>query len=353
MDYSTIIYEPGPVTRIIFNRPKWNNALSHPMYAEIEDAFNRVARDAACKVIVVSGAGNCFSGGHDAIGTGTSPQAAPVLDDGLPPEELMKRFPNEHELWREYWIQHNWYIDDMHDVKIVPCPKPTIAMVHGYAIYGAYGMATCMDVIFATEDALFLAPGIGGGERAGVNWRRAIEMAYEHRFFTGREAQELGMVNRVFPTFEVLEKETLAYAERVASQPMSQLLDLKQKLLESRGLAGTFNGRPGLNAYIGGHGVPESERNPQRYEGRGMARTPRALDALRAKLESEGQPVPDNVRDALARANARDPQEAWARDLQASWRDPASRERAARERQAWNERQEREKGEREERESRS
>ena len=350
-EYSRIIYQPGTVTRIIFNRAKWHNALSHPMLSEIEHAFNRVAADPECRVVVVSALGDNFSGGHDAIGVGTSPEAAPVLDDGQPPEELMQRFGAERDLWREYWIQHNWYIQDMQDAKIIPCPKPTIAMVHGYAIYGGMGMATNMDVIFATEDALFLSPGIGERELTCINWRRAVEMAYEHRFFTGREAYDLGMVNRVFPTFEELEKETLAYAERVASQPASLLWNIKQKLLESRGLGGTYNARAGLNAYISGHGVPEGERNPQRYEGRGMARTPRALAALKAKLESEAQPVPDNVRDALLRAGARDPEAAWARDLQASWRDPESRARAERERQAWHERVAREKREKEERES--
>lgn len=344
-EYSRIIYEPGPVARMIFNRPKWHNALSHPMYAEVEDAFNKFARDDKSKVLVVSGAGDCFSGGHDAIGVGTSPEAAPVLDDGAPPEELVKRFGSERAVWREYWIQHNWYIDDMHVEKITPCPKPTIAMVHGYAIYGGMGMANCMDVIFATEDALFLPAGVG--QRSGINWRRAIEMAYEHRFFTGQEGYELGFVNRVFPTFDVMEKETMAYAGRVAEQPLTLLMNLKEQLLTQRGLANTFNRRPGLNAYIGGHGVPEGERNPQRYEGRGMARTPRALAGLKAKLESEGKTVPDNVRDALIRAGARDPEAAWARDLQASWRDPESRARAERERQAWHERVAREKAERE------
>lgn len=343
-EYTRIIYQPGPVARLIMNRPKWHNALSHSMYAEIENAYDRFANDPECKVLVLSGAGDCFSAGHDAIGVGTSPEAAPVLANALPPEEQMKRFPNEHELWREYWIEHNWYISEMHDVKIVPVPKPTIAMVHGYAIYGGFGMAACQDIIFATEDALFLAAGVGG-ERTCINWRRAIEMTYEHRFMTGQEAYELGMVNRVFPDFETLERETLAYAERVASQTLYTLQAHKQSLINRRGLAGTYNSSAGLSPGISGHGVPEDQRHDRRYEGRGMARTPRALGALKAKLESMGKPVPQNVLDALGRASTRDPQASWARDLQASWRDPESRERAQRERDTWNARVAREEAE--------
>ncbi len=341
-DYKRIIYHPGPVARIIMNRPKWHNALSHPMYKEIENAFDRAARDPEVRVIILSGAGECFSAGHDAIGVGTSPEAAPVLADGLPPEEQMKRFPSEHELWREYWIEHNWYIDEMHTVKIVPHPKPTMAMVHGYAIYGGMGMACCMDLIFATEDALFLSAGGFGNERTGLNWRKAAELAYEHRFVTGREAYDLGIVNRVYPTFEVLERETLVYAERVASQTPQLLQEAKRRLINARGLAGTYYSSAGLNPGISGNGIPDGYAHDRRYEGRGMARTPRALAALKAKLDSEAKPVPQNVLDALARAAARDPQASWAKALDAEWRDPENRERARRQREAWNERVRRE-----------
>lgn len=336
--FQRIIYQPGPVARIIMNRPKWHNALSHPMYKEIEIAFDMAARDPEVKVIVFSGAGDHFSAGHDAIGVGTSPEAAPVLADGLPPEEEMKRFPSEHELWREYWIEHNWYIDEMHTVKIVPHPKPTIAMVHGYAIYGGMGMACCMDIVFATEDALFLSAGGGSNERTGLGWRKAAELGYEHRFITGREACSLGIINRVYPTYEILETETMAFAERVASQTAQLLKDMKQRIITQRGLAGTYYSSAGLNPGISGNGIPDEFAHDRRYEGRGMARTPRALAALKAKLEAEGEPVPQNVLDALMRASARDPQASWAKALDASWRDPANRERARKQREAWNER---------------
>lgn len=337
-NYERIIYQPGPVARIVMNRPRYQNALSHPMYKEIENAFDRAARDPEVKVIVFSGAGQHFSAGHDAIGVGTSPEAAPVLADGLPPEEAIKKFPNEHELWREYWIEHNWYIDEMHTVKIVPHPKVTMAMVHGYAIFGGMGMASCMDLIFATEDALFLPAGAVGNERIGLGWRKAAEFMYEHRFMTGKEAHELGFINRVYPTFEELEKETLAYAERVASQTSQTLLQAKQRIINARGLAGTYYSSAGLNPGISGNGIADEYAHDRRYEGRGMARTPRALNALKAKLEAEGNPVPQNVADALQRASARDPQASWAKALDASWRDPENRERARKQREAWNER---------------
>ena len=58
-----------------------------------------------------------------------------------------------------------------------------------------------------------------------------------------------------------------------------------------------------------------------------MARTPRALDNLRAKLESEGKEVPQLVLEALARAKSRDDRAVWEKALHQEWRD---KERIAR-----------------------
>jgi enoyl-CoA hydratase len=95
-------------------------------------------------------------------------------------------------------------------------PKPTIAMVHGYCIFGGWMVAASMDIVFAAEDAQFLP---GFVEYFSVPWdigpRRAKEILFEHRFMTAQEAHNYGFVNRVFDS-ETLEKETLAYAERVA-----------------------------------------------------------------------------------------------------------------------------------------
>lgn len=57
-----------------------------------------------------------------------------------------------------------------------------------------------------------------------------------------------------------------------------------------------------------------------RYEGKGIARTPVALANLKAKLESEGKEVPENVRAALVRAVERDDRATWQRSLHQEWR---------------------------------
>ena len=339
-EYKRIIYQPGKVTRIIINRPRWQNAISHPTYAEIEDGFKRAAADKECRVLVVSGAGNNFSSGHDTIGG--SPEGAPVLADGVPAEELRKRFKSEKEMWKAYWEQHNWYAWQMHPEVLWSFPKPSIAMVHGYAIYGGVALAEMCDLIFATEDAMLLHAGANGPDLSHLSPRIALEIAYEHRFMTGAEAKECGIVNRIYPDFDTLERETLAFAERVAENPLAPLMHVKAGVharIEHQGypklwwdglkqsawemLSGTATaGRASIE------GPNPEEANRQRYEGKGMARTPRAFANLKTKLEGEGKPVPQKVIDALARAAAQDPKAFWDRALHQGWRDPESVKRA-------------------------
>ena len=95
-------------------------------------------------------------------------------------------------------------------------PKPMIAMVHGYCIFGAWIVAASMDLIFASEDAMFLPTHV---QYFTAPWdvgpRKAKELLFEHRFMTAREAYENHFVSRIYPR-ERLEDETLAYAGRVA-----------------------------------------------------------------------------------------------------------------------------------------
>ena len=92
-------------------------------------------------------------------------------------------------------------------------PKPTIAMIHGYCIYGGWQIASSMDFIVASEDAKLLPSFI---EYFSIPWdvgvRKAKELVFQNRFISPQTAMELGFVNKVVPR-EKLESETVALAE--------------------------------------------------------------------------------------------------------------------------------------------
>jgi len=201
-DYGHILYQPGAVARIVLNRPRNRNAQSGRMIEEIDDAFKRATADRDVHVIVLSGAGPSFSAGHD-LGT---------PEDAQDP----RRYNAARDKLGRYIRQRELYVEATLRWRNVP--KPTIAMVHGYCIFGGWIFAAAMDLVFAASDVLFLPSNL---QYFTAPWdigpKKAKEILFEGRFLTAQEAQELGFVNRVFLP-EELERETLANAERVAQR---------------------------------------------------------------------------------------------------------------------------------------
>src|SRR4051794_18402447 len=66
--YSHLLFEADErgIARVTVNRPEKRNALSAAVVAELQDAFGRVASDAAIRAAVVTGAGEtAFVAGAD------------------------------------------------------------------------------------------------------------------------------------------------------------------------------------------------------------------------------------------------------------------------------------------------
>ena len=201
MEHQDVLYEVRDgIALLTLNRPKYRNAQSWRLLDALDAAFDRAMADAEVRAVVVRGAGEHFSSGHD---LGTKEQLEEQAARGIP-ERGLRNYENFRKLNLDYTLK--WR----------SLPKPTIAMVRGYCIFGGWMIAAAMDVVFASPDARFLA---GLVEYFSVPWdihpRKAKELIFESRFIDAEEARELGFVNRIYPP-EKLERETLAYARRVA-----------------------------------------------------------------------------------------------------------------------------------------
>jgi enoyl-CoA hydratase len=200
VDFQDIIYAVSDGIGVItLNRPAYRNAQSWRMLDEIDAAFDLAGTDPDVRVVLVRGAGGVFSTGHD-LGTdeGSAYRAEKIGAGGVQHYAAFKKYNLDLLLkWRNF-------------------PKPTVAMVDGYCIYAGWMLAAAMDVVFAAEDAQFLA---GFVEYMSIPWdigiRRAKELCFESRFISAAEAAQYGFVNRVLPAAD-LERETLAWARRVA-----------------------------------------------------------------------------------------------------------------------------------------
>jgi len=207
-DYEQIRYEVDDrVARVILDRPKYRNAQSRLLREEMDDAFNRAVDDLDVRVIVLSGDGESFSAGHD-LGT---------------PEEKTDQEVRPYEEGIRGLFERSTSMNVDNTLRWRELPKPTIAMVHGYCIFGGWMIASAMDLVFAAEDAMFLGSNF---QYFSTPWdihpRKVKELLYESRFIDGNEAHDLGFVNRVYPA-DQLEAETMAYAHRVAQNDPFQL----------------------------------------------------------------------------------------------------------------------------------
>lgn len=264
-EYKHIRYQPGKVARVILNRPRYRNAQSRIMLEEMEDAFQRSIADDEVRVIVLSGEGDHFSAGHD---LGTPEEKADQEARGFPTEGrgVYKRL-------RELYLENTMRWRNL--------PKPTIAMVQGYCIFGGWMIASAMDIIFASEDALFLPSHF---QYFSTPWdigpRKAKEVLFEHRFITAREARALQFVNRVYPR-ERLEEETLAYANRVAENDPFAIRSYKfsiNHMMDTMGFTGEVE--TAFQTYFINRYLDWSEYKRPEYEGRRLARSDTALKNL-------------------------------------------------------------------------
>jgi enoyl-CoA hydratase len=245
----------GPVALVTMNRPRYRNAQNSAMTYALDDAFTRAVDDPEVAVIVLAGAGEHFSAGHD-IGTPerdadtTFPRRAVTWWDHTTRDGADRRYAREMEVylgmcrrWREI-------------------PKPSIAMVQGACVAGGLMLAWVCDLIVAAEDAFFADPvlrmGIPGVEYFAHPWMAGPRIARE-MLFTGdrigaRRAYEIGMVNRVVPA-GALTAETLALAARVAAMPAFGLALAKRAVNLCEDQMGM---RAGMDSVFGLHHVAHS-----------------------------------------------------------------------------------------------
>jgi enoyl-CoA hydratase/carnithine racemase len=212
MAYTQLLLEKlDRVGRITLNRPRSRNAQSTVLLKELDKAFAEAAADDDVKVIILAGAGDHFSAGHDL---------------GSPDERAN---PNSYFNTRGYKQRHmgSWELFLDNTLRWRDLPKPTIAQVQGYCIFGGYMFASAMDLIVAADNAMFL-PSLTQYFSApwDMSVRKAKEILFQSRFIDAQEALRIELVNLMVPRAD-LEKETLTLAGRIAESDTFTLRMLK------------------------------------------------------------------------------------------------------------------------------
>lgn len=215
MNYQNILVtKEGAIGIVQLNRPKVLNALNFELMTELVNALEELDREAAVKVIILTGGERAFAAGADLA---EMSQATPV--DLV----LGRRF----ELWD----------------RIRKISKPIIAAVSGYCLGGGNELAMNCDLIIASETATFgqpevnvgIIPGAGGTQRLPrvVGKYKAMEMILTGKSISADEAYRIGLVNHVVPP-ESLMEEAKKIATDIASKPPISIRSAKEAILRAQ-----------------------------------------------------------------------------------------------------------------------
>jgi len=212
MSYETILAEKkGAVTLITLNRPKALNALNSTVLKELIAAFAAFEADDSQGCAVLTGSGDrAFAAGAD-IGEMADMEAT------------------------DFYLQaffDGWQKDIANKVR-----KPWIAAVNGFALGGGCELAMMADMIIASDKAKFgqpeiklgVAPGMGGTQRLtrAVGKAKAMDLCLTGRMMDAAEAESAGLVARIIPHDELLDK-ALEIAAEIAAMPRVALLVNKE-----------------------------------------------------------------------------------------------------------------------------
>jgi enoyl-CoA hydratase len=295
--YETLLYSvAGPIATITLNRPDRLNTIVPPMPDEFADAITQATRDEQVKVIVVRGAGRSFCAGYD-FGGGFHHWDEHMTTDGKwdPGKDFvmattLSEAPTQKfmSMWRT--------------------SKPVIAQVHGWCLGGGSETALCADIVIACDDARIGTPyaRMWGCHLSGM-WiyrlglAKAKEYALTGRPLSGRDAADIGLINRSVP-FGELEAEVARWANQLASIPTSQLAAMKlvvNQAYENMGLASTQTLGPILDGLM--RNTPDAARFVALAESQGVGAVIAERDRIFAdysQAPADEQPDPSHVIEA-------------------------------------------------------
>lgn len=208
------------VTTVTLNRPEKLNAFGGTMREDLLAALLAAEEDAACRVVVITGAGRAFCAGGDV--------------------DYMSGLQKNGEV-----VAFQKLLDAGRDIvtTIAGMAKPVIASVNGVAAGAGCNLALACDYRIASDAARFgetfvrigLHPDWGGTwflpRLAGPG--RALEILMTGRMVDAAEALTIGMVDRVVPAAD-LAAQTATLARAIAQGPPLAIAGIKRALAASR-----------------------------------------------------------------------------------------------------------------------
>ena len=214
METLDIARADGIVT-ITLNRPERKNAINGLMWDELLSVLRAIGESREDRVVVLTGAGGAFCSGAD-LGGG-----APSAGGG--------------------GLAHMRHVGTV-CLALHQLPQPVIAKVTGVAAGAGCNLALGCDLVVASDEARFseifarrgLSIDFGGSWVLPrlIGLHKAKELALFADIVSAKEAQDIGIVNRVVPAAEI-DAFVDDWARRLAAGPPIALSLTKRLLNES------------------------------------------------------------------------------------------------------------------------
>ena len=198
------------VARVTLNRPRAFNAISAEVLERLLASLDAIAGDRSVRVVVIAGAGNAFSGGHD----------------------LKEMMANRTEAF----VGGLFVACSNAMLAIQAMPQPVIARVHGIATAAGCQLVAACDLAVAASDARFATSGINFGlfcatpgvpVSRNVSRKRAFEMLFTGEFIDAPTALAWGLVNRVVQP-EQLDAAVAELAASIMAKPAAVIAEGKR-----------------------------------------------------------------------------------------------------------------------------
>ncbi|HEX3727689.1 MAG TPA: enoyl-CoA hydratase [Pirellulales bacterium] len=199
MEKSFVDFErQAEIGLITLNNPQKRNVLSRATLAQLTGRLVAAEADADVRCVILRAQGPVFSAGHDL--------AEIIAASDIERESLFALCSQTMQTIRGLSL-------------------PVIAQVQGLATAAGCQLAATCDLVVAAEEASFATPGIKIGlfcstpavalSRA-IGSKKAMEMLLTAQPVNAREAERIGLVNRVVAR-EQLDQVTLALARQIAA----------------------------------------------------------------------------------------------------------------------------------------
>jgi len=203
------IKREGTVLLVSLNRPESLNAINGEWHTEMSRLFADIAGDQQTNAVVLTGKGQAFCVGGDV-----------KWFQHMSSEQLDALFTEARKI-----------ILDILEVE-----QPIIAAVNGVAVGLGATLALFSDIIIASEKARIGDPhvqvGVVAGDGGAVIWpwlvgaARAKEFLMTGDLVDAREAERIGLINRVVPNHELMPT-AVALATRLANGPTQAIRGTK------------------------------------------------------------------------------------------------------------------------------